>query len=63
MAKAKKPETHYFAQPANYGTLLAGHDTLLGIAAVKAATVACPAGKTHPPEPHVSWSRGPTTKH
>ena len=62
MAQAKKPETK-FAQRANYGKLLAGHDTPLGIAAVKAATAACPSGKTHPPERHKSWSKSPTTWH
>jgi len=61
MAQPKKPEIK-FVQPANYGKLLAGHDTALGIAAVKAATAACPAGRTHPPERHVSWSKSPATK-
>ncbi len=62
MAQAKKPETKS-AQRANYGKLLAGHDTPLGIAAVKAATAACPRGKAHPPERPTSWSKGPADKH
>jgi len=56
MAQAKKPPTK-FAQQAPYGELLTGHDMPLGIAAVKAATTACPPGKTHPPERLASWSR------
>lgn len=62
MAQPKKPDTR-LGQPANYGKLLAGHDTALGIAAVKAAAAACPPGKSHPPERHKSWSKGPTIKH
>ena len=62
MAQAKKPETK-FAQTAPYGELLAGHDTALGIAAVKAATAACPRGKTHPPERLASWSRDSKIRH
>ena len=62
MAQPKKPETK-FAQLAKYGTLLAGHDVPLGIAAVKAATAACPPGRSHPPERHKSWSEKPKTRH
>ena len=62
MAQARKPVIK-FAQPAPYGKLLTGHDTALGIAAVKAATAACPHGKTHPPERRASWSKSLTTKH
>ena len=62
MAPPKKPETN-FTQPTKYGKLLAGHDTQLGIAAVKAAAAACRSGKTHPPERHKSWSKSYTTWH
>ena len=62
MAQPKKPDTR-LGQPANYGKLLAGHDTALGIAAVKAAAAACPHDKSHPPERHKSWSKGLTIKH
>lgn len=62
MAKATKPETK-LGQPAKYGKLLAGHDTPLGIAAVKAATAACPPGKTHPRARHKSWTEKPKSEH
>jgi hypothetical protein len=62
MAQLKKPDTR-LAQPATYGELLAGHDMPLGIAALKAATAACPTGKTHPPERPRSWSSDPKIKH
>ncbi len=62
MAQVKKPETKS-TRRANYGKLLAGHDTPLGIAAVRAATAACPRGKAHPPERHASWSKEPANKH
>jgi hypothetical protein len=62
MAQPKKPDIK-LAQQTTYGELLAGHDTALGIAAVKAATAACPPGKTHLPEQHASWSRATKTRH
>ncbi len=62
MAEVKKPESRA-TRPANYGTLLAGHDTRLGIAAVKAAAAASPRGRTHPPAQHTVRPRATPIRH
>ena len=62
MAQPKKP-TVTLAQHTTYGTLLAGHDMPLGIAALKAVTTVCPPGRIGPAEPRTGWPKGPTTRH